>query len=153
MVGYHNLCILIFSYYCRQGAQIATPTQGPDADECPAGFYCPSQSSEPQKCPAGTYSSNVRLTAETECTNCTAGSYCGDLNMTSPSGLCEAGYYCPVGSSSSTQISCPEGSYCPIGTHTPVPCPAGRLTKNPQLTFNSYLAACWVIFHGFIVVC
>jgi hypothetical protein len=50
-----------------------TPTQGPDADECPAGFYCPAQSSEPQKCPHGTYSISVRLTAEDQCLNCTPG--------------------------------------------------------------------------------
>lgn len=60
-------------YYCRQGAKSGTPNQGADADECPAGYFCPVQTTEPQKCPQGTYSNATKLTAVTECTNCTAG--------------------------------------------------------------------------------
>ena len=28
-------------YYCRQGANITTPTYGNDANVCPPGYYCP----------------------------------------------------------------------------------------------------------------
>jgi len=101
--------------------------QGSDAYECPVGHYCPEGTTEPVKCPTGTYSTNVRLTASSECTPCPAGEYCGQLNMTSTSGQCDAGYYCPNGSSSATEIDCPAGHYCGNGTGTPDPCPKGRL--------------------------
>ncbi|XP_062606170.1 multiple epidermal growth factor-like domains protein 6, partial [Saccostrea cucullata] len=99
-------------YYCRQGAKSGTPSQGTDADECPAGYYCPVQTTDPQKCPQGTYSNATKLTAVTECTNCTAGMYCGSTNLVEPSGTCWAGYYCPESSTSPTQVDCPVGAYC-----------------------------------------
>jgi hypothetical protein len=73
MTEFHKRIVYFFRYYCRQGAKTGTPTQDNDANECPAGHYCPTQTSEPNKCPKGTYSNTTKLTAESECTNCTAG--------------------------------------------------------------------------------
>ena len=42
----------------------------------PAGFYCPGGSASAIACPAGTFGAASGLTAVSECTNCTAGSYC-----------------------------------------------------------------------------
>ena len=76
------LSLWLFSYFCRQGATSSTPSQGDDADECPAGHYCPQQTSEPQKCPLGSYSSATRLTDMSQCLNCTAGEALLNLTIT-----------------------------------------------------------------------
>ena len=45
---------------------------------CPAGSYCPtgSQHETHYLCPPGTYSNNTGLSADSQCTPCTPGSYC-----------------------------------------------------------------------------
>ena len=65
-------------YYCRYGAQSTTPTQSPQAAICPAGSYCPEGTADPVPCPEGSYSSNEGLHQESDCTNCTGGSYCNE---------------------------------------------------------------------------
>ncbi|KAK2153849.1 hypothetical protein LSH36_283g03025, partial [Paralvinella palmiformis] len=135
LTAYSKLCTE--GYYCRQYASSATPSQGQDADQCPAGFYCPEGTAEPLKCPLGTYSSNVMLISETQCLNCTPGYYCGDLNLTTLSGQCSAGFYCPQGATVANYLSCPEGHYCPVRTDNPHPCPAGtysNITNLAELT-------------------
>ena len=51
---------------------VAVPTQ------CPAGSYCPigSEYETHYLCPPGTYSNSTGLSADTQCTPCTPGSYC-----------------------------------------------------------------------------
>lgn len=46
----------------------------------------------------GTFSDQPGLASESECTACTAGSYCADTGQTTVQGLCAEGYYCPSGS-------------------------------------------------------
>ena len=62
-------------YYCRSGAETATPLQGYDADECPVGHYCPENSTEPTKCPIGRFSNATRLEEEVDCNSCTPGNH------------------------------------------------------------------------------
>lgn len=129
-------------YFCKTLAKTGTPTQGVDADECPPGHYCPQQTSEPQKCPRGTFSNDTKLTAVGECTNCTQGYYCGDLNMVEPSGLCWGGYYCPEGADSATYITCPMGSYCGNGSAMHSLCPQGTYSNVTHLTNESECLPC-----------
>lgn len=49
--------------------------QGAEAHECPVGHYCPEGTVEPYGCPVGTFSNQVRLTNDTECTQCTQGKF------------------------------------------------------------------------------
>ncbi|XP_023933458.1 uncharacterized protein LOC106181652, partial [Lingula anatina] len=131
-------------YFCRLGAKSGTPLGEPNADECPAGFFCPEGSTEPQKCPLGTFSSNVRLTAATDCSNCTQGYYCNGLNLTTPTGQCWGGYYCPSNSQASTPdyALCPEGSYCINGSFVPEPCPQGTYSNLTGLAAASECLQC-----------
>ena len=98
-------------YYCRSGAETATPMEDSDAYECPRGYYCPIGTVEPIHCPEGTYSNNTRLRNETDCSPCTEGWYCDDLALNEPKAECDAGYYCPSGSVNAQQIICPAGRY------------------------------------------
>ncbi len=105
--------------------------------QCPQGFYCPPGTGNDHKpCPRGSYSNKLGLSAERECTPCDAGQFCGQWNLTSPSGNCSGGYYCISGSDSATpQLTnlthcpstfnhlsiggkCPRGHYCPIASKT-----------------------------------
>lgn len=74
----------------------STGVSGP----CPPGSYCLQQTSSPTPCPRGTYSNTTKLEAETECSDCPYGLYCGELGLTEPSGPCEAGFYCLLGAQS-----------------------------------------------------
>ena len=56
------------------------------------------------------------------------GYYCGEYNLTDPTGPCDAGYYCDQGADVSNFIVCPAGSYCGNGSATFTPCPEGALT-------------------------
>ena len=60
-------------YYCRSGAETATPMEDSDAYECPVGHYCEEGTAEPVQCPVRTFSNNTRLRNETDCLPCTAG--------------------------------------------------------------------------------
>ena len=67
-----------------------------------------------------------------------AGYYCGEQNLTAPSGPCQAGYYCPESSVSATQVTCPAGYFCSGTNDVPVPCPKGKLEDK----------GCWVTGRG-----
>ena len=55
--------------------------------DCPEGFYCPEGTGHVwQSCPLGTFSNQTGLSNETQCTQCTFGFYCDQLNATSESG-------------------------------------------------------------------
>lgn len=60
-------------FYCQFGAEVATPTGSPNADECPPGHYCPENSTDATKCPSGTFSNQTRLQEEVQCNPCTPG--------------------------------------------------------------------------------
>ncbi|RUS80256.1 hypothetical protein EGW08_011985, partial [Elysia chlorotica] len=129
-------------YYCRNSAMTTTPTQGANADECPAGSYCPEQTAEPIPCPQGTYSPAFRLTQESECLNCTAGFFCNETGLTSVAGPCEAGFYCPLGSVQQTEVLCPEGHYCPAQAVSPTGCPNGTFSNTTGLAQASECTPC-----------
>ena len=163
------LLLSFLGYYCRSGAYVATPEQitpvgvnlwrnmtnctcptcdcSPgifnfsNAGPCPQGYYCPVGTDEPIPCPRGTFSNRSKLQSESQCYNCTPGSFCGEKNLTKPSGLCRAGYYCPIGSSRSDWISCPIGQYCVEGSKEPTNCPSGtyrNITNGKNKTSD-----CW----------
>ncbi|CEM37955.1 unnamed protein product [Vitrella brassicaformis CCMP3155] len=104
---------------------------------CPVGFYCPQGTDNPIPCPFGTFGNETAQSDETvACTSCPPGRYCGDANLTNPTGTgpCDPGYFCVGGAKSShptdrtapplfTGNICPEGSFCPDGTDTAFPCP------------------------------
>lgn len=110
-------------YYCPEGSARGNPV------ECPAGSFCPRGSPSPQPCPQGSYSNSSQLTASSECTNCTKGSFCQQTGLTSPEGLCTQGYYCPTGSGVANAMICPLGMYCPTGSAEPAACTAGTFTN------------------------
>lgn len=61
-------------------------------EECPSGSFCPEGSSASISCAFGTYSTQVKRHGA--CDLCTPGSYCGSVNLTSPSGPCAEGFFC-----------------------------------------------------------
>ena len=63
-------------YYCIFGADSTTPSLGSQANICPTGSYCPQQTSNPVPCPIGTFNDQTGRHSESQCTNCTGGSYC-----------------------------------------------------------------------------
>ena len=67
------------------------PITGLDANICPASYYCPQGSADPEPCPVGTYSNSTGLHADVDCILCPAGSYCDQIHMLEPAGLCNAG--------------------------------------------------------------
>ena len=83
--------------------------------QCPTGSYCPTGSHLPKLCPRGKFSNQTELSMESQCTNCTAGYFCGSEGKTSPTGKCKAGYYCPSGSETMEEVDCPIGFHCPEG--------------------------------------
>ena len=78
-------------YYCRRYANIQAPFLGTDADICPMGHYCPTGTADPEPCPKGSFNNMTGLEAIGDCIECTAGFYCEEVGMTSPSGLCSPG--------------------------------------------------------------
>ena len=116
---------------------------------CPRGFACPAgtEFGSQYPCPNGTYGERSGLVALTQCTPCTAGSYCGETGLSNPSGLCDEGFFCGEGSNtpspgdgvdriylgdtcvdqSDAEINgvCPPGHYCPEGSSSPTACPPG----------------------------
>lgn len=89
----------------------------------PVGSYCVAGTEDAVPCPAGTFGAAIRLKAESECTQCTAGYFCETPGLTAVEGPCGAGYYCETGSNTSQQYICPEGHYCPQGSATASRCP------------------------------
>lgn len=113
---------------------------------CPVGAYCPEGTYIPAPCPRGTYSNASGLASATQCTFCEEGSFCADLGITRPTGLCSAGFYCKRNNTEPTPSTgivtiidttnatssmsfggnrCPLGNYCSAGSIFPRPCPEG----------------------------
>ena len=155
-------------YFCRSGAFVSTPEMitpigvnyyknmtnctcptcecsvgtfnFTNGGPCPKGFYCPLGTDVPVPCPRGTFSDKTKLQAESQCYNCTAGQYCGEMNLTKPTGPCWSGYYCLTGASKGDWISCPAGQYCVQGSINPVDCPNGTYRNT---TNGKNLTDCW----------
>ena len=148
--GSYIFCV---GYYCRSGAFVSTPEEVPpinmtakmngtnctcpqcectvgafnktNAGPCPKGFFCPNGTDEPYPCPRGSYSNITKLKSEGECNRCPPGQYCGEANLTAPSGNCFPAFYCTLGASNATEYICPKGSYCEVGSYFPTKCPNG----------------------------
>ncbi|CAN0099917.1 unnamed protein product, partial [Heterosigma akashiwo] len=103
-------------YYCDS----ATPTT---PQPCPRGYYCPKGTHVPEWCPKGTYGNTSLLRSSDECTDCGAGTYCGEVGSAEPTGPCTAGYYCP---GEAACARCEAGTFNPSeGRDSCDPCPAG----------------------------
>ena len=78
---------------------------------CPAGKYCPQGSAVGIDCPPGTYLDTEGAEMESECLECTQGSYCAGYGNIAVTAQCDQGYYCPAGMnvSNPTQYTCPQG--------------------------------------------
>lgn len=121
-------------YYCITGS---TP------EHCPAGYYCPAGTGIVwESCPSGTFSSSTGLANETQCTPCSGGHYCSELNGTTVTGSCDPGYYCTSGSDTpspdgmsnkGTAGPCPTGHYCPVNSTVPSPCLRGTYSNVTHL--------------------
>lgn len=100
------------------------------SSKCKAGFYCPSKFTNPFgglpaligsygveqiPCPGGTFRSTEGAGALKDCTNCSAGSFCG--------------------LASTKQSSCPQGFFCPDNCAEPQPCPLGTFGEKPSGSF------------------
>ena len=96
-------------------------------DRCPAGYYALPVSS-PYGCPTGTMSNSLGNQDQANCTACTAGQYCAQPNVTTPTGPCSAGYFCVAGSIVPTPAAglCPAGKYCPPASPSPLICDPGQ---------------------------
>ena len=117
-------------WYCSGGTAVSRPMEYNNAmmyqnntgDICPVGSFCPQGSSTPHLC--------------------TAGEYCAQTGLSSPTGLCLAGYYCDQGSTMANQTSCSEGRYCPEGTAVPIPCPLGTFSPNTGNSMRNDCLSC-----------
>lgn len=129
-------------HYCITGT---TP------EDCPPGYYCPEGTGYVwQPCPTGTYSADSGLANDTQCTPCTGGFYCDQINSTAVTGACDPGYYCRSGSDTQTPSPsskgdagiCPMGYYCGAQTAEPVACPAGTFNNQTGLTLEGECQSC-----------
>ena len=120
-------------WYCSGGAAVSRPlgvdnstvpacSSNNTGNICPTGSYCPEGSSEPIPC--------------------TAGQYCAQTGLSSPTGPCLAGFYCEAGSSLANQTSCSAGHFCPEGTAVPMPCPAGTFSPDIGNSMESNCLPC-----------
>ena len=76
-------------FYCKTGVDTSRPngiTSKGNGGICTAGNFCPEGTDNPVGCPRGTFSSSTGLKAQAECTDCTAGHYCNETGLESPSG-------------------------------------------------------------------
>lgn len=73
-------------YYCSLASTTPTPADGIEGDICPAGFYCEEGTQVPTPCPLGSYSFTTKNVNVSDCLACDLGQYCGDHNLTQPSG-------------------------------------------------------------------
>lgn len=123
---------------------------------CSAGYFCPIGTFFPFPCMGGTYLSSTGKSAQSDCTQCTAGNYCP--NASAAVKPCLNGNYCPAGSYEpipcpkgtyiesviATQYSdcgiCPSGSVCPPSSILPIKCFLG--TYNPSLSGINNFASC-----------
>lgn len=131
-------------------------TNGSNPQDCPPGYYCPAGTGQNwQGCPSGTFSNDVGLKNETQCTQCTPGYYCANMNLTAPSGFCNAGFFCKSGSDSQTPSGltkgdagvCPVGHYCPQQTGQPKACPTGSFNNKTGIMAESDCQLCLQGYH------
>ncbi|XDA80036.1 hypothetical protein R6Z07F_010029 [Ovis aries] len=133
--------------YC--GPQTGVPPLCPGGYACPAGsstytgpgqlcvfpYYCPPGSVHPRACPGGSEALNgsgLRVSQETCCQLCEAGTYHSWALDTLPCQPCPAGFSCHRGTESYYSQPCPVGHYCPARTPTPRPCPPGTFRNSSQ---------------------
>jgi hypothetical protein len=136
-------------YYCPDSAMTTY-----EDTLCPIGNYCPAQSQHPSRCPIGTFSNDVGLSMQSQCVQCTPGSYCGSSGLHQVSGPCDAGFFCTLGAQLSTHASvtdsmggvCPTGHYCPVNTAYPIECPAGTYMSSTGNTGN-------IFYNGIQIYC
>lgn len=138
-----DLCLTCTAgHYCITGL---TP------ELCPPGFYCPAGTGDLwQSCPLGTFSNIGGIWDADNCTQCSGGSYCSELNATEVTGDCFPGYYCTSGSDTPTPDTgntgvagpCPNGHYCLVGTVIPSGCPVGTYNSNTKLVSASECTQC-----------
>lgn len=81
-------------FYCvPENVTAGDPKSG--YHQCPEGYYCPNGTGLDWKpCPRGTYSNSKQLHKASQCKDCDAGRYCGELHATSTTADCLGGYYC-----------------------------------------------------------
>uniref|UniRef100_A0A8C8VT86 Predicted gene 9195 n=2 Tax=Peromyscus maniculatus bairdii TaxID=230844 RepID=A0A8C8VT86_PERMB len=118
-------------FACPEGSSTYT---GP-GQRCMFPHYCPQGSTHPLGCPGGSEAQNksgLRVSAETSCRLCTAGTYRSPALDTLTCQPCPPGFICPQGSESYDNQPCPVGHYCPEGTSKPRPCPAGTFGGSSQ---------------------
>ena len=107
------------------------------ADPCPRGRYCTGNTGYNwESCPMGTYGPVEMLSAESQCTQCDGGYYCGETGASNMTGECYPGYYCQYGVDTPAPNNntgfgggCPEGHYCSRGTADPIGCAAGTYNE------------------------
>lgn len=142
--------------WCRMGSPYLSGL-------CAQGHYCPLNSTRAtlNECSAGTYTASSRLTAQGNCSDCPAGSYCysgsiapipcppGSYNTnenvegpgpsssasTTECMACPAGSKCPEGSAA-TQ-NCGQGYYSAAGQFDCEICPAGYKCDGDNITFDN----------------
>ena len=122
-----------FGYYCKSGADRATPALGNLANICPTGSYCPEGSVHPVPCPIGTYSNVSGLWNEEQCTPCTPGFYCDAPGIVEETGPCAPKYFCSGGAKNAFWEECPAGYFCPPKSTLPEPCPKGTFSNTSGL--------------------
>jgi hypothetical protein len=121
-----------------QGLATISPTV------CTAGQFCPTGTkySMQYPCPIGTFSNQTGASNITSCSPSPAGSYCGAVGLTSPSGLCSPGFYCTGGNVASNSVLCPAGFFCPAGSASPTPCPVGTFSPTAGVMNSSGCYIC-----------
>ena len=111
---------------------------------CPVGYYCTAGISEPIFCPKGRLGRELGLTQESECTNCSEGSYCSQPGLMVADGYCTSGYQCSEGSTSGTPASsdCSAGGYCEPGFPGKRDCPPGSYNPDTGAKDSSWCRPC-----------
>nr|XP_044633067.1 signal peptide, CUB and EGF-like domain-containing protein 1 [Equus asinus] len=102
---------------------------------CEFPYYCPPGSTHPLACPGGSEALNgsgLRISKESCCHLCEAGTYRNRALDALPCQPCPAGFSCHQGTESYHSQPCPVGHYCPAGTHNPRPCPSGTFRNSSQ---------------------
>ena len=115
-------------HYCISGAVSPKPVGNDTGDICPKGAYCLGGSDTYIRCLPGTYSNVTGNEKESDCLNCTAGSYCSGYGNELPTGPCSPGYYCPEGQSemNPSTFVCTVGHYCGAGSKVMTQCMPGH---------------------------
>ena len=102
--------------FCDAGYYCPLESHSSRQQECPPGYYCLSGSKSPSPCDPGTFLPGKNHVNKSECLECSAGMFCNQSGLATPSGICDEKYYCPTGQVSSrpAQYFCPSGHYCKV---------------------------------------